>query len=439
MRPRGALAELLRGSPFQAYVYSYPHKTTYRAIGPPQRMRDVWAEEDRSALFLYVHVPFCEQRCGYCNLFTQSRPPLAAVTRYLDALERQAAVVAEQVEPAGFARMAIGGGTPTLLDASQLRRVFRIAAGLGVSTVPSSVEISPPTADEDRLSVLREAGVSRVSIGVQSAHEGETSALRRRQRPDDAAEAVRRLRRLGFPVVNVDLMYGQDGQTVESLITSVDSAIAWGANELYLYPLYVRPATTLGRLGRAPSDHQFALFLAARDHLARLGWIQHSLRFFSAPDRPQQDGPRYRCQEDGMIGLGPGARSYTRRVHYASRYAVDQRGVRSLIDAWSAQSPAEFSLIRHGFLLDAEEQRRRYAILCLLEDGLDETAYRARFGTGILEDLPELAEAVELDLVAHREQRWRLTQSGLERSDVIGRWLFSARVEELMARWTPCE
>ena len=85
-----ALDELLARSRYESYVYAYPHKTAYRALDPPVALAPLWAGEDRRALFLYVHVPFCEMRCGFCNLFTRPVPDAPLVDAYLDALARQA-------------------------------------------------------------------------------------------------------------------------------------------------------------------------------------------------------------------------------------------------------------------------------------------------------------------------------------------------------------
>ena len=87
-----SLESLLRMPPYQAYSYSYPHTTAYRALPGPRALRDVWAAEDRSALFLYLHIPFCSYRCGFCNLFTLARPSAEAVERYLGQLDLQLAV-----------------------------------------------------------------------------------------------------------------------------------------------------------------------------------------------------------------------------------------------------------------------------------------------------------------------------------------------------------
>src|SRR5207237_891040 len=111
---RGA-AVIVEGTRYQAYMYAYPHKTAYRPLDPIP-LDALWAGERRDALFAYVHVPFCEQRCGFCNLFTRPVPPDELVAAYLDALERQTTVVTRALGDHAFARAAIGGGTPTLLE-----------------------------------------------------------------------------------------------------------------------------------------------------------------------------------------------------------------------------------------------------------------------------------------------------------------------------------
>ena len=153
----------LRTGPYCGYAYAYPHKTAYRRLDRPEALDALWAGENRQALFLYLHVPFCEMRCGFCNLFTQARPEDDLVGAYLDALTRQVRQVKPILGETSFARFAIGGGTPTFLSAPRLERLFDLAEEMlgGPLRVPASVETSPETADWDRLDVLRRRGVSR--------------------------------------------------------------------------------------------------------------------------------------------------------------------------------------------------------------------------------------------------------------------------------------
>jgi oxygen-independent coproporphyrinogen-3 oxidase len=134
-----------------------------------------------------------------------------------------------------------------------------------------------------------------------------------------------------------------------------------------------------------------------------------------------------------MVGLGCGARSYTRELHYSSEYAVRAPGVRAIIAEYVARPDEAFGRADHGFRLDEDERRRRYVLQSLLtSDGLDLGAYRNRFGSDARDDLPELAALEPRGLAAPAPGRLRLTDAGVERSDVIGPWLYSRRVRDLM-------
>ncbi|MEW5742158.1 MAG: STM4012 family radical SAM protein [Myxococcota bacterium] len=435
--PVSKLERMLLRSLYQQYLYAYPHKTAYRALAPPRPLGEVWAHEPKDALFLYVHVPFCEMRCGFCNLFTAANPVEDVVELFLAALEREARATREAVGSTRFARAAVGGGTPTFLEVPQLERVFslmRDVMGAGLGRIPMSVEVSPETSTRERLAVVRQAGADRISIGVQSFVEAEVAAVKRPQRREDVARALDAIRDTGVPTLNVDLIYGIEGQTEASLVESLRAALRWKPEELYLYPLYVRPLTFLGRSARDWDDHRLTLYRTGRDVLRSEGYHQVSMRMFRK-GAPAPSDTTYRCQEDGMVGLGVGARSYTRALHYSHEWAVASRAVRGIIDAYAQRSSADFSYARHGFELSGEEQRRRWVILSLLAEGVDAEQYRARFGTELERDFPELDELPRLDFARWSDGRLCLTESGVERSDVIGPWLHSCDVDEKMRTW----
>jgi len=208
--PVSTLAARLAATPYDAYVYAYPHKTAYGPLAPVRRLEDVWRDEATRGLSLYIHVPFCEMRCGFCNLFTTPNPPVEVVDRYVIALERQAQRVAEALgDRTSYARFAIGGGTPTLLDAPALARLLDVAEramGLDLTKTPGSVETSPETCSRESLDVLRGRGISRISIGVQSFVESESAAVLRPQKSVQVFAAIDAIRQAGFPVLNIDLI-----------------------------------------------------------------------------------------------------------------------------------------------------------------------------------------------------------------------------------------
>ena len=430
-----SLRELIRGGEYHSYAYSYPHKTAYRTLSSPVSLRELWSTEDRTALFLYLHVPFCEQRCGFCNLFTQVQPQKEIESRYLTALELQAQVMREVLFPHRFVRLAIGGGTPTFLSASHLDRLFGVARTLSADQIPTSIEVSPSTLDDEKTAVLISHRVSRVSMGVQSIFPSETAGVLRRQRQPDVERALILLSS-SVAIRNVDLIYGLPGQTTETLRASIDRVVELGANELYLYPLYVRPLTILSR-HRAHSDERTNLYRAARDYLLRRGFRQASMRMFTAAGHPGDgsSGPTYRCQDDGMVGLGPGARSYTRSLHYATPFAVAQAAIRERIEQWMLSSAEDHAQARHGFFLGEAERRRRYLILTLLDGRLDRHAYLCRFGGDVCAHFPELAETVENGLVIADADSLQLTPMGIECADVLGHFLQSESVLSARASW----
>lgn len=434
-------------SPYTGYAYGYPHKTAYRRLEPARALADVWAAQPgRDSLFLYLHVPFCEMRCGFCNLFTMARPGGDLSERFVRTLRHQAEVTRAALgDEARFVRLAIGGGTPTQLPLEALAEVFAIATqvmGADAAQIPVACEVSPETLDADKVALLREQHVDRVSIGVQSFDEAETRALRRPQSREVARAAIARLRQAGFATVNIDLIYGIPGQTAATWRRSLDEALEFAPQELFLYPLYVRPGTGLGRsrrLGAASDDPRLARYREGRDLLLERGYVQHSMRMFRHRDAPPlpEGAPSYRCQQDGMVGLGVGARSYTDTLHYSTEWAVMRPGVVALIEEWVARPPERFAWVDHGFALDDAEQRLRDVILSILNaEGLDRRRYRARFGSCPLDDVPSLYALLEHGLLAEGPPDvLRPTSLGLERSDAIGPWLYSAVVRERMAAW----
>jgi oxygen-independent coproporphyrinogen-3 oxidase len=191
--------------------------------------------------------------------------------------------------------------------------------------------------------------------------------------------------------------------------------------------------TGIDRMGRAWDDIRLACYRAGRALLLEAGYTQVSMRMFRAPHAPAADGPVYCCQEDGMVGLGCGARSYTHALHYSSEYAVSAAGVRAILADYIARPAATFDLASYGFRLDPDDQRRRYVLQSLLlAEGLDLAAYRRRFGTEAYDHLPELHELVAHGQAVARPERLQLTPEGLARSDAIGPWLYSAKVRALM-------
>ncbi len=465
----GALIKILgKGSetamnPYTQYMYSYPHKTAYRPLPaiPLATYAPFLAGTGHS---LYLHLPFCQAKCGYCNLFSVTAQGKTAIGRYLDALERQCRQYAKVLEPVQtvFSEFAVGGGTPLYLPVDQLVRAFSIvqtyfafAPGLEFA-----VETAPNQTSAEKLEVLKQAGVTRVSMGIQSFSDQELNVLGRVHRADEAREALGLLKAYGFACINVDFIYGIAGQTAESLLDSLKEALEYGPDEIFLYPLYVSHGSGM-QLQGAAVDAQAAAsqYQSASRFLRGQGYRQDSMRRFV---RGQGVRAFSECGFGSSLGLGCGARSYLGNLHFCSPYAVEQEECLEQIASYGRTR--DFTKIMHGFLLSEEEEKRRYLIRHLfISPGISLQRYKAQFQSSVMEDFPVLRQWMEAGYVC-RERRmaaapgeaaaeqpvpavergkqagcpeeWLvMSAEGLALSDYLGPQLISGQVQKAMEEW----
>ena len=423
---------------YDGYAYSYPHKLAYRNIEPALSMKDVWENDPKDSLFLYLHIPFCEMRCGFCNLFTIANPNESVVDSYLDTLRLQAVTTRDILGSPSFSRMAVGGGTPTFLEMDQLEKLFSIIENdlkVDPSAIPFSFEMSPKTITPEKLNFLHHKGADRVSMGVQSFLDVETKSLGRPQKNKEVYEALEKIRAVDFKALNLDLIYGAYGQTMDSWMFSLEEAIRYKPEEIYLYPLYVRPLTGLKKREDNKDDIRYELYTHAKTFLLERGYEQVSMRMFRLKSESATGNSLvYCCQEDGMVGLGAGARSYTKNIHYSSEYAVGRKSVNEIIRDYILNKKEDFEKVDYGFILSQAEQKRRYLIKSLLHaEGLDKSRYKELFASELMEDFPQLEELNPM--ISETEKNiMSLTSGGVDYSDAIGPWLYSEEVKKLIGQ-----
>ena len=191
--------------------------------------------EDPGPLGLYVHVPFCASTCDFCA-FYQVSPTAKSIQGFIKSLADEARLVAwdRPIKTVFF-----GGGTPGLLSPADLGRVAEVVHGLpgGESPQEWSVELAPASVTRERLSALRSAGVTRVSMGVQSFRPALLDALGRAHTREQVYRAYDRVREAGFPSVNIDLMFALPGQTAEEWEADIDEALALKPDHISTYCL----------------------------------------------------------------------------------------------------------------------------------------------------------------------------------------------------------
>ncbi|MFC7545385.1 radical SAM family heme chaperone HemW [Plantactinospora sp. GCM10030261] len=375
---------------------------------------------------VYVHVPFCASRCGYCDFNTYTASELgggASRETYADAVLAEldlAARVLDGTPPARVDTVFVGGGTPTLLPAADLGRIL---AGIDrtwglADDVEVTTEANPESVTPESLAALRAAGYTRISLGMQSAAPGVLAVLDRRHRPGRAAAAAAEARDAGFEHVNLDLIYGTPGERPEDFAASLAEVTAAGVDHVSAYALIVEDGTRLAaRMRRGelpyPSDDEAAdRYLAAEAALGAAGFSWYEVSNWAT-------SPAARCRHNLLYwtggdwwGLGPGAHSHVGGVRwwnvkhptgYARRLAEGRspgHGRELLTEADRRTEDVMLRLrLADGLPLSVLDEAGRAAADRALADGLlDPAAYPA--GRAVLTLRGRLlADAVVRDLL----------------------------------------
>lgn len=425
---------------YEQYMYSYPHKTAYRDL------KGIYLEDYLCCLLgqensLYFHIPFCESKCGYCNLFSVVGQEDKVVERYLDTMKRQAEQLQKSLtdtlpgEKAEFMELVLGGGTPLYLSEKQIERVFSFAKGLGFAGESVVVETSPRQTTLEKLCCLKEQGVTRLSMGVQSMEQSELDTLHRRHSVTEVERAMENIKSVGFSCVNLDIIYGIPEQTEKSLRNTLDKVLSYNVDELFVYPLYIKKDTWAYRQNIVQNPNAEKLYRFARQYLQEHGYTAFSMRRFVKDAAAKMEDARS-CGFENTLSVGCGGRSYLGNLHFCTPYYVLQSDCRKQLNRY--METLDFSVIPHGYLLSKEEQKRRYSVKNLFfYYGLDMTEYMEQFQTEFPEDFPMVQKWKEQGYVAEEQGRMRLTEEGFILSDYLGPAFISGEVREKMQSfWT---
>lgn len=417
-------------------MYSYPHKTAYRPIDAALVKTHLNALSGSCSL--YLHIPFCQAKCGYCNLFSVvANEPL--INSYINAVERQCDQLAGLINRSDitFDSLILGGGTPSILEKEHLSRLFLAIArsfSLSLSDIQAEIEVAPNQASEQLLLYLKEAGFDRVSIGVQSFHSSELCTLGRIHSPKACETALAQMKKIGFKTINSDLIYGLPGQTTTSLLYSLEKLLTYMPDEIFLYPLYIKPQTPLFGKLELNQEQAIELYRFARDKLQQAGYTQLSMRRFTlSPPVNEAEG----CGFEQGLSIGCGGRSYLGALHICEPYRVRQNDCTALLKSFCDKT--DFTSGLSGLLLNEDEQKRRYFIKNILyHGGLSISDYNRRFNRLPQEDslffkLSQKISSEISELITINDGRLTLTAEGLARSDQIGPMLISPSVARLTA------
>ncbi|MDR1763585.1 MAG: radical SAM family heme chaperone HemW [Dysgonamonadaceae bacterium] len=269
---------------------------------------------------IYIHIPFCKKRCSYCDFFSSTDS--GSKPLYVNALCRETALRADELEGQSIETVYFGGGTPSQLELSDFEQIFDALQRVFGSRFPKNQEITleanPDDVNSFYISVLKQFPFNRISLGVQSFDDLELTFLNRRHNAKSALEAIGLLKSEGFDNISIDLMYGLPGQSLQSWQKSLEQAVNTGVQHISAYHLTYEQGTPLYRLLQAgkisPADEEtsLAMFEMLIDSLSAAGFEHYEISNFALPGFRSRHNSSY-WNGAHYIGLGASAHSYNGR------------------------------------------------------------------------------------------------------------------------------
>ncbi len=267
---------------------------------------------------VYVHVPFCKEKCLYCDFFSRPHLSTEVMERYGAAVVREIAARAGEAEDlAEGASVYFGGGTPSWLPPGAVEKIVVALKKYGFwrSPVEATIECNPGTADVEKLLAYREMGFDRISFGVQSFNDGELKTIGRIHNAQQALEAIQMAKEVGFERINADLMYGLPGQTLQSLEQSLTQMAALDLEHISVYGLILEEGTPLEGLvtaGRVvlPGDETVdGMYDLVMGYLPRAGYERYEISNFAKAGGYSRHNLVY-WNYQPYLGFGAGATGF---------------------------------------------------------------------------------------------------------------------------------
>ena len=278
---------------------------------------------------MYIHIPFCDQICSFCP-FNKQLQDADEIKRYQEHLYEEISAYASTpyIASCTFGSLAVGGGTPSCLNADQLGGMLRFCREQFhfADDAELSIEGNPSNFSLERLTAARQAGANRISFGVQSFNDHYASMLEIPQDSDTSRQAIQNGRKAGFENVGIDLIYNLPDQTEEQWRRDVEEAIAWKLDHITLFSLIIPPFTKLfvqidKKQLTMPGgyEHEIRLYNLAVSLLREAGYVQYSVYDFALPGKVNKHAVLYFSEQQDLLGLGAAAFGYLGRYMYVNR------------------------------------------------------------------------------------------------------------------------
>ncbi|MDO4539643.1 MAG: radical SAM family heme chaperone HemW [Syntrophomonadaceae bacterium] len=367
---------------------------------------------------LYLHIPFCLRKCAYCDFYSESGHALPRRIDYARGLMRELQAAATGWQEHEFETMYLGGGTPSLIPASEIKLLVMRARELYrfMEQPEISLEINPATLTLPELYGLQEAGVNRLSIGVQSFNDDELKLLGRSHSVQHSNQLIAAAKEAGFQNVNLDLIYGLPGQSMAAWQENIAQAAATGCTHISAYLLQLDDACPMarqvaaGELVLPEEDIQAEMYDMTRLELKKAGYAQYEISNFALSGYECRHNTGYWQMKD-YLGIGAGAVS--RRAGRRCRNPQDLRAYSDAGGALPAPEAIE-TMDASGLLTEAMIMGLR------MNAGVDPAALQARFGAELTpEQHAGLRRCIAAGLLEAAGERLRLSEQGFFLSNQV--------------------
>lgn len=373
---------------------------------------------------LYIHIPFCTRRCGYCD-FNTFAGQSHLIPNYVKSLCPELVWLGKKyAETCSIDSIFFGGGTPSLLTTDQFMMVFSsIHSGFNVEQgCEITIEANPGTVSANTMAELYSLGVNRVSFGMQSAHPGDLTILDRQHRFEDVLNAVTWSRKAGLRHINIDLIFGIPGQTMERWQQNLDLAVNLGVDHLSLYSLILEEGTPLERRYRrglielVDDDLTADMYEYAMDTLPEKGFFQYEISNFARMDGDADSRCRHNLNTwryHPYFGVGAGAHGFINGLRIANVGLIPE--YINKIQKAEGEWPASESIEK----LDEWERMQEWMMvgLRLTEEGVSAAEFGGRFKVPMEKafggQLRKLMSEGLLEKTGNTGDRLRLTRKGI--------------------------
>ncbi len=383
----------------------------------------------QTPLSVYLHVPFCGVKCTYCAFNTYVSID-HLIDPFVDALIHEINIVGRSKPNQRVSTIFFGGGTPSLLTPRQFEHILRaLHESFDVQTdAEISVEANPSDITRDYLKALRDLGINRLSIGMQSANENELRLFNRRHDNDAVVRSVSAARLAGFDNLNLDLIYGVPHQTLADWDNTLRQMLALKPDHVSLYGLVLEDNTPMsawvekGSLPTPDDDLAADMYELATERMGAAGFEQYEISNWARPGRQCRHNLQY-WRSLPYIGLGPGAHGFADEVRYSvllspQRYIAGLQATDGVYEF--PQSPVTENATK--LTIEAQIVEALLMGLRLTEEGIERATFRARYGVDLLALHGDIIEKYAThDLIMYDDERVRITHKGRLLSSMIFR------------------